>query len=136
MSFVYITERTIAQSFLSVSIGQKIVTFEQQGKEKAEYGSNLLNKLASDLTEKYGKGFSRDNLEKMRKFYIFFPNSATVSRNLSWSQYCLLLRIKDELARKVHLTHKNEIYQSVTDHLSHSLNLLMVKDENRGLFLL
>ena len=66
-------------------IGQKIVTFEQQGKEKAEYGRNLLTKLASDLTEKYGKGFSRDNVEKMRNFYLFFPNYATVSRNLSWS---------------------------------------------------
>src|SRR3989338_7780573 len=78
-------------------IGRKIVLFEQQGKERAEYGANLLDKLAFDLKTKHGKGFSRDNLEKMRKFYLFFPNSATVSRNLSWSHYCLLLRLKDEL---------------------------------------
>jgi len=80
-------------------IGRKIVLFEQQGKERAEYGANLLDKLAFDLKTKHGKGFSRDNLEKMRKFYLFFPNSATVSRNLSWSHYCLLLRLKDELVR-------------------------------------
>jgi len=81
-------------------IGHRIVEFEQQGKEKAEYGSKLLEKLSNDLTLKYGKGFSTDNLERMRNFFLYFPNSATLSRKLSWSHYLLLLRIEEPLARQ------------------------------------
>lgn len=80
-------------------IGRRIVEFEQKGGEKAEYGSKLLERLAEDLTEKYSKGFSRDNLEKMRKFYLTFPKSETLSRKLSWSHYCLIIRLEDKLAR-------------------------------------
>jgi len=84
-------------------IGKRIVEFEQHGKEKAEYGFALLDALSRDLTEKFGKGFSRDNLEKMRKFYSLFKNSETLSRKLSWSHYCLLLRIENGLARQFYL---------------------------------
>ncbi len=85
-------------------IGRRIVEFEQQGKEKAEYGSKLLAQLSIDLTGSYGKGFSQDNLERMRKFYLYFPNSATLSRKLSWSHYLLLLRINEPLARHFYET--------------------------------
>lgn len=81
-------------------IGKRIVEFEQQGRKKAIYGSKLLDNLSKDLTEKYGKGFSRDNLERMRKFYLLFSKTATVSRKLSWSHYCLLMRIEDKLTRQ------------------------------------
>jgi hypothetical protein len=57
-------------------IGRTIVEYEQKGKEKAEYGSELLDNISRDLKQRYGKGFSRDNLEKMRKFYVLFRNSA------------------------------------------------------------
>ena len=43
-------------------IGRHIVEFEQQGKEKADYGSALLTNLAKDLKTKYGKGFSKRNI--------------------------------------------------------------------------
>lgn len=79
--------------------GEQIVKFEQKGKKKARYGSGLLNNLSRDLTKLYGKGFSVDNLEKMRKFYLIFPNSETLSRKLSWSHYSELLKVKDNLAR-------------------------------------
>lgn len=84
-------------------IGRRIVEYEQKGREKAEYGSRLLNILSVDLTKQYGPGFSRDNLEKMRRFYLLFSNSATLSRKLSWSHYCLLLRIENQLARDFYL---------------------------------
>ena len=84
-------------------IGKRIVEFEQHGKEKAEYGSALLENLSKDLKLRYGKGFSRDNLEKMRRFYSLFRNSETLSRKLSWSHYCLLLRIENGLARQFYL---------------------------------
>ena len=53
--------------------GKYIVEYEQQGKERAEYGKQLLVTLAKDLTAKNGKGFSRSNLVYMRKFYLAFP---------------------------------------------------------------
>lgn len=84
-------------------IGRRIVEYEQKGREKAEYGSRLLNILSIDLTKQCGPGFSRDNLEKMRRFYLLFSNSATLSRKLSWSHYCLLLRIENQLARDFYL---------------------------------
>lgn len=84
-------------------IGKRIVEFEQKGKEKAEYGSGLLDILSADLTKQYGKGFSRDSLERMRKFYLTFQNSATVSRKLSWSHYRLIMRLDDDLAMKFYI---------------------------------
>ncbi|WP_374755951.1 DUF1016 N-terminal domain-containing protein [Emticicia agri] len=68
-------------------IGQYIVEFEQKGNEKAEYGSGLLDKLSQDLSTLYGKGFSRSNVFYMRKLYLSFPNSETVSHKLTWSHY-------------------------------------------------
>src|SRR4030042_2983095 len=61
-------------------VGQRIVEYEQKGKEKAEYGSALLKRLSTDLNKLYKKGFSVDNLENMRGFYLAFPNSETLSR--------------------------------------------------------
>ena len=60
-------------------IGRYIVEYEQKGAERAEYGSNLLNRLSNDLTLKYGKGFGKSNLLYMRKLYITFPKSGTLS---------------------------------------------------------
>ena len=63
--------------------GRRIVEFEQGGKAQAEYGKELLARLARDLTTKHGRGFSQDNLENMRRFYLAFPPariSETVSR--------------------------------------------------------
>ena len=80
-------------------IGKHIIEFEQHGNEKAEYGSNLLDKLSFDLKLRYGKGFSRRNVLDMRRFYAYFPIWQTVSAKLSWSHYVELIGIKDELER-------------------------------------
>lgn len=84
-------------------IGRNIIKYEQGGKEKALHGSKLLDNLSKDLSKRYGKGFSIDNLERMRKFYLMFPNSAAVSRKLSWWHYCLIMRIKNPNARGFYL---------------------------------
>jgi len=78
-------------------IGKQIVEFEQKGKGRAKYGEAILKRLSYDLTERFGRGFSVDNLENMRRFYTVFPKSETVFRNsnLNWSQYLRLMRIKD-----------------------------------------
>ena len=54
-------------------IGHRIVEFEQAGEDRAEYGAALMERLASDLTKRFGRGFSRQNLQNMRLFYLSFP---------------------------------------------------------------
>lgn len=54
-------------------IGRRIVEFEQGGKERAQYGEELLSRLAADLTARFGRGFSRRNLQDMRLFYSAYP---------------------------------------------------------------
>ena len=80
-------------------IGEYIVEFEQEGKERAEYGKSLIDNLATDLSIKLGKGFSRSNLIYMRLFYLEFPISEKPSHLLSWSHYVELLKISDKLER-------------------------------------
>ncbi len=78
-------------------IGQHIVEFEQKGNEKAEYGSQLFERLSKDLTIAYGKGFSRSNLSYMRKLYLSFPIRETLSHLLTWSHYFEILKADSEL---------------------------------------
>ncbi len=64
-------------------IGRRIVEHEQAGKERAAYGEELLTRLSADLTKRFGRGFSVDNLERARKFYLTFASakkSATALR--------------------------------------------------------
>lgn len=63
-------------------IGRMIVEEEQSGKERAEYGKQLLKGLSEQLTIEFGKGFSVANLENIRKFYLTYSISETVSRIL------------------------------------------------------
>lgn len=81
------------------NIGKHIVEYEQGGNEKAEYGSEVLRRLSSDLSAAYGKGFSRSNIFYMRKLYLTYAKVQTVSELLSWSHYIELLKIDDPLER-------------------------------------
>lgn len=76
-------------------IGHYIVEYEQKGKERAEYGAELLNRLSHDLTVAYGKGFSRSNVFQMRQLYLTFPKIQTLSEQLSWSHYLEILKAND-----------------------------------------
>jgi len=78
-------------------IGRHIVEFEQKGKEKAEYGTELLNRLSKDLTLEYGKGFSRSNIFLIRQFYLKFQKIQTLSEQLSWSHYVEIIKSNSEL---------------------------------------
>ena len=79
------------------SVGKYIIEYEQKGEIKAKYGKDLLTRLAKDLTLEYGKGFSRSNLTYMRKFYLAFKKSETLSHKLSWSHYFEILKAENEL---------------------------------------
>ena len=78
-------------------IGKNIVEYEQHGHERAEYGSDVLNRLSRDLTDRYGKGFSHSNVVYMRKLYLTYQKSQTLSDFLTWSHYIELLKIDDPI---------------------------------------
>lgn len=97
------------------NIGQYIVEFEQKGKEKAIYGSELLDTLSKDLTSEFGKGFSRSNLFQIRQFYIRFPKIQTLSGQLSWSHYLEIMKEEDELAVSFYMKQCNNENWSVRE---------------------
>ena len=66
--------------------GRYIVEYEQNGSDRAKYGDCLIKRLARDLTHRHGKGYSRTNLVYMRKLYLTFRKSQTLSDLLSWSR--------------------------------------------------
>jgi DUF1016 N-terminal domain len=84
-------------------IGRMIIEEEQQGKERAEYGKQILKELSKQLTHEFGKGFSADNLENMRRFFLAYSISETTSRKfiLSWSHYLKLMRIENPNERSL-----------------------------------
>lgn len=71
--------------------------------DRAEYGKKLLEYLSEQLTKEFGKGFTVTNLKNMRQFYRVFPIRQTLSSELSWSHYTLLMRIEDDKARKFYI---------------------------------
>ena len=90
-------KNTITETYWQ--IGKYIVETEQDGKIKAAYGKKLLTTLSHELTLRLGKGYSRPNLNNMRKFYLKYPNCQTVSDKLSWSHICELIKLDDDLER-------------------------------------
>lgn len=84
------------------NIGKSIMEI-QQSDERASYGDAALDKLSQKLTKEFGKGFSKRNLERMRKFYKYFPIATTVSSQLSWSHYLELIKIEEDNKRNFYL---------------------------------
>jgi predicted nuclease of restriction endonuclease-like (RecB) superfamily len=97
-------------------IGRRIVDFEQLGKNRAAYGSRLVERLSADLTGRFGRGFGVVNLTQMRKFYQIWPKPAIIQTpseelgssghpsvlarfQLSWSHYVRLLSVDKPEAR-------------------------------------
>jgi hypothetical protein len=60
------------QVLTNFEIGRRIVEHEQQGAKRAAYGAELLKELSARLTEEFGKGFSRSNLQNMRTFFLLW----------------------------------------------------------------
>ena len=58
-------------------IGRRIVEQEQNGKERAEYGKNVIKQASEFLTTEFGKGFSVTNLKNFRSFYLSFSSFGT-----------------------------------------------------------
>ncbi len=98
--------------FTYLEIGRMIVKEEQNGKERAEYGKQIIKELSSRLSTEFGKGFSVTNLQQMKNFYNIYGKQQTVSVKsengivqnnnfqLSWSHYLFLMRINNVDERK------------------------------------
>ena len=98
--------------FTYLEIGRMIVKEEQNGKERAEYGKQIIKELSSRLSTEFGKGFSVTNLQQMKNFYNIYGKQQTVSVKsedgivqnnnfqLSWSHYLFLMRIDNIDERK------------------------------------
>lgn len=93
----YSVNHTMTETYWT--IGKYIVETEQDGKIRAAYGSGMLTTLSHELTLRLGRGYSRPNLNNMRKFYLCYPICQTLSDKLSWSHICELIKIDDELER-------------------------------------
>jgi predicted nuclease of restriction endonuclease-like (RecB) superfamily len=76
-------------------IGQRIVEEEQQGKERADYGKQLVKLLSQDLQKEFGDGFSSTNIWLMRQLYATFPILHSLSGELTWTHYKHLIRLED-----------------------------------------
>ena len=68
--------------------------------DRAAYGKQIMEYLSERLTAEFGKGFSIRNLRNMRRFYLAFPIRQTLSAELSWSHYLLLMKVENETERK------------------------------------
>ncbi|RYE27912.1 MAG: DUF1016 domain-containing protein [Sphingobacteriaceae bacterium] len=74
-------------------IGERIFQEEQQGRDRADYGSYLTQYIAEQLEPEFGSGFSKRQVELFRQFYRTFPIANTLYSQLSWSQYKILIRV-------------------------------------------
>ena len=84
-------------------IGKVIFEEEQQGEDRAAYGSFLIKGLAEELQPQFGSGFSVRQLERYRQFYRIFPIASALRTQLNWTQYKVLISIENEDKRAFYI---------------------------------
>lgn len=81
-------------------LGERIFEEEQQGQDRADYGSYLIRNLSKELEPEFGSGFTVRQLERCRQFYRVFPIASALRSQLNWSQYKMLISIEDSSKRE------------------------------------
>jgi predicted nuclease of restriction endonuclease-like (RecB) superfamily len=119
-------------------IGKRIFEEEQHGKERAVYGERLITYLSEQLQPQFGRGFSARNLNLFRQFYRGFPIVQTLSAQLSWSHYSLLLTIPEAEKRefyKIETIKNNWSFRQVERQIGSQLyeRLLLSTDKEKVL---
>ena len=127
------------------NIGRLIVE-AQGGEKRAKYGDGLIKEWGHKLSLKYGKGYDSSYLSKMRLFYLTFPILESVIPKLNWTQYMLLLPIKNENERNYYINQvilnnlsvrdlRKEIKNKAFDRLSYAdkENIKLIDEENTTL---
>lgn len=112
-------------------LGRRIVEFEQGGKHRAEYGEALLKRLATDLTSKHGRGFSRQNLQQMRNFFLDWEICQTPS-----GIFQVRTRLGEPSTHRVMAGHPSPLLTTETFPLpwSHYVRLMTVSNRNARQF--
>jgi len=96
------------------SVGERIVREEQGGAERAAYGAGLLARLGRILSRDYGRGFTETSLQNMRRFYLAYPISSALRRELTWTHYRVLMRL-EEGPRSLYTTTLGSAYRPATE---------------------
>ena len=107
----------IIELMTNYALGRWIVEEQQNGKDRAEYGARVIDRLSAALTEEFGRGYSRESLHNARKFYLAFHDRISQTLftefaveksqtlfgkmtklpfTLPWSHYLILMRIQNE----------------------------------------
>jgi len=93
-------------------IGKRIVEEEQNGKQRAEYGQEIIKALSKELKSEFGTGFGERILRDSRRFYLCFKDMEFGTHcvpNLTWSHYRLIMRLTDKNAAKYYLTEASNL---------------------------
>ena len=131
-------EKTVNNTMVSTywHIGEYIVEYEQGGKERAEYGTQLLKRLSEDLTKSFGSGFSWRNLYNMTEFYKQFPILQTVTaKSKNTNQKTLSVKSNATKLQAVSAKFSEKAISSIPKlNWSHLVRLLSVKNEDERNF--
>lgn len=111
-------------------IGEIIVEDEQSGRDRAEYSKETLKNLSKQLIEEFGRGYSVDNLQWMRKFYLMFQKRISQEVNDASGKYETLSRISAEDSN-YESPSRNSVF---TLSWSHYIQLMKIEDENERNF--
>ena len=79
--------------------GRRVFEEEQHGKERADYGSYLIERLARRLEPGYGSGFSKRQIHLSVQFFRTYPKVNALRSQLNWTQYRTLIQISEVLWR-------------------------------------
>lgn len=110
-------------------IGRRILEFEQGGADRAAYGQALIERLAKDLTQRFGRGFGRQNLSQMRAFYRAWPREAIFQTLSGKSSAFEMLRALPKGALAVHGDELSTLARAFPLPWSAYVCLLSVKNE-------
>ena len=132
------------QVLTNFEIGRRIVEHEQQGKDRAEYGNLLMRTLAERLTEEFGRGFSKRNLDYMRRFYLDYadrlprivqkPSAQFTPLQMGQTSTDQLSRIAQSPSAKLAISGKASRKSPFTLSWSHYVLLLTIKNPDERNF--
>lgn len=128
--------RTVNQTMVLTyfEIGRMLVEEEQGGKERAEYGKELLKGLSKVLNKEFGKGFSVTNLKQMRNFYLIYRKGQTTSDVSQRKSSTLLSKSENQNNAATETTFQDVKQNDFVLSWSHYLKLMRIDNENERKF--
>lgn len=122
-------------TFTYFEIGRIIVEEEQNGKGRAEYGKQLLKGLSQQLTNEFGKGFSVENLDRMRKFYKVYSISSSLMRILEITNSSSVMTNSESVnLEEIHTTKTQSVISFFKLTWTHYIFLMRIEDEKERRF--